>query len=85
MVDCSLPSDVSFSFSIFFFGWGRSNRSLCLMTTFVEHGTWRELSRAQFQTVILRSFSVHFGFAQINVLKLIIKSPRFVPFGDNVT
>ena len=33
----------------------------------------------------LRSVSVHFGSASQNVLKLILKSPRFVPFGTNLT
>ena len=33
----------------------------------------------------LRSVSVHFGSASQNVLKLILKSPRFVPFGANLT
>ena len=32
-----------------------------------------------------RSVSVYFGSASQNVLKLIFKSPRFVPFGANLT
>ena len=32
----------------------------------------------------LRSVSVHFGAPRQNVLKLILKSPRFVPFGPNL-
>ena len=33
----------------------------------------------------LRSVSVHFGSPSQNLLKLILKSPRFVPFGTNRT
>ena len=33
----------------------------------------------------LRSFSVHFGLASQNVLKLILKSHIFIPFGSNLT
>ena len=33
----------------------------------------------------LRSVSVHFGSPSQNVLKLILKSPIFVPFGANLT
>ena len=33
----------------------------------------------------LRSVSVHFGAPRQNVLKQIFKSPRFVPFGANLT
>ena len=33
----------------------------------------------------LRSVSVHFGSPSQNVLKLILKSPRFVPFGNNLS
>ena len=33
----------------------------------------------------LRSVSVHFGSASQNVLKLILKSPRFVLFWTNLT
>ena len=33
----------------------------------------------------LRSVSVHIGAPRQNVLKLILKSPRFVPFGANLT
>ena len=33
----------------------------------------------------LRSVSVHFGAPRQNVLKLILTSPRFVPFGANLT
>ena len=33
----------------------------------------------------LRSVSVHFGSVSQNVLKLILKSPTFVPFGANLT
>ena len=33
----------------------------------------------------LRSVLVHFGSTSQNVLKLILKSPRFVPFGANLT
>ena len=33
----------------------------------------------------LRSVSVHFGSPSQNVLKLILKSHRFVPFGTNLT
>ena len=33
----------------------------------------------------LRSVSVHFGSGSQNVLKLIFKSPKFVPFGANLT
>ena len=33
----------------------------------------------------LRSVSVHFGAGRQNVLKLILKSPRYVPFGANLT
>ena len=33
----------------------------------------------------LRSVSVHFGAGRQNVLKLILKSPTFVPFGTNLT
>ena len=33
----------------------------------------------------LRSVSVYFGSESQNVLKLILKSPRFVPFGANMT
>ena len=33
----------------------------------------------------LRSVSVHFGAVRQNVLKLVLKSPRFVPFGVNLT
>ena len=32
----------------------------------------------------LRSVSVHFGSPSQNVLKIIFKSPRFVPFGANL-
>ena len=32
----------------------------------------------------LRSVSLHFGSPSQNVLKLILKSPRFVPFGPNL-
>ena len=32
----------------------------------------------------LRSVSVHFGAGRQNVLKLILKSPRLVPFGANL-
>ena len=32
----------------------------------------------------LRSVSVHFGAPRQNVLNLILKSPRFVPFGANL-
>ena len=35
--------------------------------------------------IYLRSDSVHFGSPSQNVLKLILKSPRFVPFGTNLT
>ena len=34
---------------------------------------------------VLRSVSVHFGSTSQNVLKLTLKSPRFVPFGANLT
>ena len=34
---------------------------------------------------LLRSVSVHFGSPSQNVLKLILKSPRFVPFCANLT
>ena len=33
----------------------------------------------------LRSVSVHFGAPRQNVLKLILKSPRFITFGENLT
>ena len=33
----------------------------------------------------LRSVSLHFGSVSQNILKLILKSPRFVPFGANLT
>ena len=33
----------------------------------------------------LRSVSVHFGAGRLNVLTLIFKSPRFVPFEANLT
>ena len=33
----------------------------------------------------LRSVSIHFGSASQNVQKLILKSPRFVSFGPNLT
>ena len=32
----------------------------------------------------LRSVSVHFGSGSRNVLKLVLKSPKFVPFGTNL-
>ena len=43
---------------------------------------WRQMGQIW---DFLRSDSVHFGAGRQNILKLILKSPRFVPFGANTS
>ena len=49
------------------------------------HSNWVRLAQNRTNLDFLRSVSVRFGSLRQNVPKMILKSPRIVPFGANLT